>query len=424
MEKRTLIMREADEWVKAGIITPEQRQQIESLYPQEKKTSVLPILAAVLFALGVLTFIASNWNGIAPVAKMAIIFLSMSLAYAGGDRLRQKGFAKLGTSLTIIGMTIFGSGFFLIGQMYHLSSNPVNAFYLWFAGALAVVWHYREKTLFLMLQLILFASVFYGELFSERAGITVGLYYLLYGAGILPLLWRFRNISLAAFSLTGFYIAALVDVIGWSEGFGYPLLLLASYFLAQILPESAKPFPQVMRVLSYIGIFLYGAIGVFVAELLPRLNRLDTILAVMMGVLMVWSAYLSIKRKRWWMAGDLIPYAAVAGLYGVWGVWYGSWEDFSYREAVVDGTVLLMISLFAFACSMILSGERLREVYRINLGAILFGASCFVAYVNYAWDFMDKSIFLLLGGFLLFVISFVLERKRRRWVDEARRGAE
>ncbi|MGE5705044.1 MAG: DUF2157 domain-containing protein [Clostridia bacterium] len=419
MDKRTLIMQEADKWVSDGIITAEQRDRISERYPVQAKVSVLPILAAILFGLGVLAFIASNWGGISPVGKLLIIFVSLVLAYIGGEKLRGRDYVRLGTALTLIGLAIFGAGFFLIGQMYHLSANPVNAFYLWFIGTLPFVWHYKERALFVALQLILTVSAIYGEIFAQREGLTVLTYYVLYAAGVLPLLWRFRGTGLVTFSLASFLMFALIDVSRWGEGLIYPFILLVSFTLSQLLPKNSEPFGHVLRVLSYFGIFFFSTISIFGDNFLYLTpGRVDTVIVIGMAVLIGFLVVRSIRNHSLATVGDLFPYAVFAGIYAAIALLT---DGAAYGASSFDFSVPMILGLFVFSSVMIMSGEKLRQVYRINLGAFFFGASCFIAYINFAWDFMDKSIFLLLGGALLLAISYVLERKRRRWVNEARR---
>lgn len=418
MDKRKLIQQEAAGWVKDGIITPEQQGRIMERYPVVSRVSALPILAAILIALGVLAFIASNWSGIAPIAKLLIIFLSLILSYVGADQLRKRRYERLGTAVTLIGIAIFGSGFFLIGQMYHLSANPINAFYLWFIGTLALVWHYKERALFIALHLILTVSAIYGELYDIREGISVGIYYVLYLVGILPLLWRFRGgKGFVSFSLASFLLFVLIDARVWEHVLLYPLILLAFYVGSQLLPGKWEPFGSVIRVLSYLGVFFYSVICIFTNDFLPHPVGTDIVVCLLMALLIGVSAVVAVMRSRKVDMGDLIPYIAFVLVFAPTAIG-------GTPMLAADWSVPMIISLFVFSSVMIMTGEKQREVYRINLGAIFFGVSCFVAYINFAWDFMDKSIFLLLGGALLLAISFVLERKRRRWVDEARRDGE
>lgn len=417
MDKRSLIEQESTAWVKDGVISPEQQQQIMARYPQVNKVSVLPILAAILFGLGVLAFIASNWSGIAPVVKLIIIFAAMLLAYVGADRLRGRGYDRLGTAVTIIGIVIFGSGFFLIGQMYHLSANPLNVFYLWFLGTLALVWHYRERALFVALQLILTVSALYGEMSGIREGASVAVYYVLVVVGILPLLFRFRGTATVTFSLTSFLLFVMIDASAWEHVLLLPIILLAFYLGSQLLDGKVEPFARVMRVLSYVGMFVYSIFHVFVSEWIGSLQGTDLGFCLLFAALLAGSVVAAVMRGKKADIGDLVVYAAFLLIFA----------PTAFAGTVVSAagwSVPLIIALFVFSSAMIMTGEKQREVYRINLGALFFGISCFVAYINFAWDFMDKSLFLLLGGALLLAISFLLERKRRRWVDEARRDGQ
>ncbi len=412
MDKRTIIVQEAKEWEKAGIITAEQREQITARYPVKTAGSSLPILAAILIALGILTFIASNWSGIAPAGKLAIIFLALIGAYLAGDRLRQKGYARLGSALTIVGIAIYGAGFFLIGQMYHLSGNPMVAFYFWFLGAITLTWHYKEKVLFVTSLLILIVSALYGESYGVRSGLSVCFYYLFILVGIFPFLWKFRTPTLASVAISVILLIAIIDVSSWDEGVAIPLLFLLCLVIARLLPETPRyePFPLVLASVGYLATFLYSVVMVFAgAVFFVREGPGYPFITLLIALTAVY-AFLVVRRKRPDLVADCAPFVAIALIALI-----------GERVETVGQSVIQLAALFVFSCGMILGGERTRDVLRINLGAVLFGLTCFVGYVNLAWDFMDKSLFFLLGGILLLALSIFLERKRRKWVEGARR---
>ena len=52
------------------------------------------------------------------------------------------------------------------------------------------------------------------------------------------------------------------------------------------------------------------------------------------------------------------------------------------------------------------------------LGTVAFLFSTFNVYIQYAWDALNKSLFFFIGGVLLFLISFIFERQRRRLKKE------
>lgn len=406
MDKQKWILQEASRWKEEGIITDGQLEQIRSRYPERPKANALPLFAAILIGLGVLTFVASNWQELGAFVKMAIIFVAMTASYAGGDILRKRGYERIGVSLTAIGIMVYGAGFFLIGQMYHLSANPVNAFYLWLIGAVAMTWHYRNSFLAFLSVLIWFVSALYGADSGDRDIQTIVVFYLLFAFGIAPLAWKFPSRWVTIPALSVLYVYGLYDVRHIGEGLVFPALVMVFLLAALVLDQIRRPFAQIVRVLGYVSISIMGIIVIFSEnEWVQHTNPTDSILAVVALLVSAAYVYLAWKRKQTELAVDIIPAAAFVFVY------LTGWEPVS---------VFVIIALFLFSIGMVLGGERMRDIARINAGAVLFGLTCLVGYVNFAWDFLDKSLFFLLGGILLMALSFFLERQRRKWVNEAR----
>jgi uncharacterized membrane protein len=415
MNKRDFLLQEAEKWREEGIITEEQLCRIKDRYPEPPKTNSLPFFAAILIGLGVLTFIASNWGELGAITKLVIILAGMTAAYVGGEIARRRGYDKTGLALTAVGVMIYGAGFFLIGQMYHLSANPVNAFYLWLVGAVAMTWLYRSPFLAFLSVLIWFVSALYGADSGDRDGQKIVLFYLLFVCAIAPLIWRFRSRWVVLPSLLVLYAYALYDVRHIGEGMAFPAVLVALLLIAQLLPKSAEMIAQTMRTLSYLGMMLTGMFVIFNEDgLLDKITPVDTLLAGGVVVTAALYGYLTVRNGRTDLLADIIPPSGFLVIYLL-----------QYSETGILGldvaSVLMIVVLFLFSIAVVTGGEKRRDVARINWGAVFFGLTCLAGYVNFAWEFLDKSLFFLIGGILLLGLSFVLERQRRKWVSDARR---
>lgn len=406
MDKRAMILQEANRWKEEGIISQAQWEQIIARYPERPRTNALPLFAAILIGLGVLTFVASNWQALGAFMKMAIIFLSMTAAYAGGEYVRRRGYDRIGLALTTVGIMIFGAGFFLIGQIYHLSANPVHAFYLWLIGAVTMTWHYRSGFLAFLSVVIWFVSALYGADNGDRDPWTISLFYLLFAAGIAPLVWKFHSRWIAIPALGVLYGYVLYDLRHAGEGLVFPTVVTTFLLVSLLLEKLHLSLARTLRMLGYVALSILGMFVIFEEEeWSASFNTADNWLSVMALLVAIGYAMLARNRGRQELIVDVIPLAAFVVIY-----WTGA----------VAASVLMIVALFLFSIGMVLGGERIREIERINTGAILFGLTCLVGYVNFAWEFLDKSLFFLLGGILLLVISFFLERQRRKWIREAR----
>lgn len=119
----------------------------DSLTKQESKAqiahrtnSIILSIAGILVALGVFSFVASNWYALPAIIKVFIIILSSGLFYFLGYIAKNKDLLKTGRVLTFVATLIFGAGIFLIGQIFNLSKHWADGFLLWMLGSLAVAW--------------------------------------------------------------------------------------------------------------------------------------------------------------------------------------------------------------------------------------------------------------------------------------------
>ncbi|HEX7724749.1 MAG TPA: DUF2157 domain-containing protein [Candidatus Paceibacterota bacterium] len=101
--------------------------------------STIVTIGALLVAAGVFSFIAANWDGMTRPIKMAVILIAMIAVYMLGWYLKEsKGFAKTGESLYLLGTLIYGSGIFLVAQIFNIRANWPDGFILWMLGALVL----------------------------------------------------------------------------------------------------------------------------------------------------------------------------------------------------------------------------------------------------------------------------------------------
>ena len=102
---------------------------------QKRTISIIVTIGATLVGAGIFSFIASNWQDMSKPTKILTILFFMLVTYAGGWIMREKyDSPKTGHALIFLGSLIFGSGIFLIGQMFNISANWPDAFVLWMLG--------------------------------------------------------------------------------------------------------------------------------------------------------------------------------------------------------------------------------------------------------------------------------------------------
>ncbi|MBD3300695.1 MAG: DUF2157 domain-containing protein [Candidatus Moranbacteria bacterium] len=117
----------------------------------KKAITVILIIAAVLVGAGIFSFIASNWQNIEKPFKIGIIFTSMLASYTVGWLLKERTKLKrIGESLFLLGSIIYGSGIFLIAQMFHTTANWPDGFILWMIGSIVMAFAIEAYSIFFM----------------------------------------------------------------------------------------------------------------------------------------------------------------------------------------------------------------------------------------------------------------------------------
>lgn len=94
------------------------------------------IIGSLLIAAGIFSFIAANWQAMTSGVKISIIIISLLTSYLASWYLESKENHITSRALVLLGSLIFGSGIFLIGQIFHVRANWPDGFIIWMLGLL------------------------------------------------------------------------------------------------------------------------------------------------------------------------------------------------------------------------------------------------------------------------------------------------
>ena len=140
---------------------------------QQKAIMAVLVIAAIFVGAGIFSFIASNWKVISDFTKVGIIIAAMLSIYAFAWLMETKtSFAKGAASLYFLANIIFGSGIFLIGQIFNIRTNWPDGFLLWALGVLAFAVFMKRK-IFSLFAILLFVITngWYPVMFTTGAGL-------------------------------------------------------------------------------------------------------------------------------------------------------------------------------------------------------------------------------------------------------------
>lgn len=134
---------------------------------------------------------------------------------------------------------------------------------------------------------------------------------------------------------------------------------------------------------------------------------------------------------------ELLAVLALTGLFGLTAllpaqiifVGDGRFYDFYYGGGELSLRGILWAVIYNFAIffellGLIFSGYLRREIWLINLGALFLFLLIIVKYFDWFFTFLDKSIFFIGAGILLFVVGWFMERGRRYVISNVKARAQ
>jgi len=394
---RKLLETEGPDWVQRGIITETQRGQLLALYPTDTAAvGLLPLLGSLLVGLSALSVVAANWQGLPELVRLGLLLGALGGAYAGGEYFRRRGNLSLGMGLIALGLLLFGASIVLTSQLYQLIGYDLTGLLAWAVAGMGLTWLYRSRLLFLMTAVISGIVQGYntGQLgafsYLTAVGTALGLGYYW---------WRRPDALLGGVLATGLLWQAALLInhlhvkITW---FFIPAMLVYAFGDWQPDRPAGRALqgpPLVAAFLFTLGLALFGESDIYAGQLRapfgPYLAALAAVLA-----LSLWGKQ---RRGRLGSATDWL--LLLPGFYFTGGL---------------PLAVATLVVLYAYSGSILWRAHQEQNQDRVTLGTVLFVLTTAVAYFKLTWGFMDKSVFFLLGGLLLFGLSWLLRRRAAR----------
>ncbi|AYA37735.1 DUF2157 domain-containing protein [Hymenobacter oligotrophus] len=393
---RKFIEIEGQHWVEQGIISPEQHQRLLALYPEQQRAiGLLPLLGSLLVGLSALSLVAANWQELPELLRLGLLIGSMVAAYLGGEHFLQRGFRSMGIGLVALGLILFGAGIVLTSQMYQLVGYDVTGLLAWVVAAVVLTFIYQSHFLFILAVAIGVLAQGYsvGSLSSysyASAGLMAG--------GLGYYWWRRPDALCGAILATGllWQSALLINhlhiKITW---FFVPAMLVYAAGDWQPNRPAARALqapPLVAAFLFMLGLGMFGEAGSYTDQLRPHF------VGFVGALLLVFGLSVAGKRARGHLSSAADWLLLLPGYYFPGGL---------------PLAVAALVVLYAYTGSVLYRGYQEQASDRVNLGTALFILTTMVAYFKLTWEFMDKSLFFLLGGLLLLGLSWYLRRRAR-----------
>jgi uncharacterized membrane protein len=391
---RKFLETESPAWVSEGLISEEQRRRLLARYPPEPQAlGLLPLLGSVLVGLSALSVVAANWQGLPTTLRMALMLSSLVGAYATGNYFLKRGNFSLGYALIGLGLILFGASIILTSQLYQLVGYDVSGLLAWVVAGVALCVLYNSRVL-VSLTIVIGAAV---QTYCVEALGSFSYVTALLIAGGLGLHWWRRPSPLTGSLLAtgllwqaGLLVAEQHAKITW---FFIPAMLIYAAGDWQREPAAGRSIqspPAVAAYLFTLGLAVFGETesyaGTLRAPMLPYLAALAAVLAI--------SVAGKFRQKRLSTLPD----------------WLLLLPGF-YLPGGLPLAIATLVVLYAHAGSVLVRADRAQNSEQLTLGTVLFVVATAVAYFKLTWEFLDKSLFFLLGGVLLLSLSWYLRRR-------------
>ena len=378
--------KQIQQWLKNKTITSDQAAKMladSKSQRSNKLVTVLSTIGALLFGMGALLFIASNWqemsNGVKILLLLVVTFGSYYLGYY--FRYQKKNLPRSGSALLFLGALLFGASIFLIAQMYHVEASYHVLILIWILGILPLVYVFLSPSIaalaailaYVWLAFFLFQGKYLSDLESEFIVILI---------------------IFSIFSIFLFQVGAL-------------------HYMHQKLGAIARVYRLVGLKAAMFILFLFtfewlsGGLGGLVKEVAKETHFfviLFVTLSVLTIILTAINQFFNPSQDK--LIG--IEGYASGAIIALMMIFY-----FFPSETTIY-TVIFNLVFAGLALTLLLIGYNEGDIFLVNMGMFWFASFILAKYFDFFWDLLPRSMFFMTGGLILVLGGIALEKKRRQ----------
>ncbi|HEY9737985.1 MAG TPA: DUF2157 domain-containing protein [Trichocoleus sp.] len=221
---RRQLRQEAEQWWHDGWIDNAlyeklaQRYQFPSLESDAKSRFVVILmgLGGILLGLGLITYVAANWQGWPREFRTLLLFTLFVAVNAAGfylwRRSPSRGGQRLGHGLLLLGALTLGANLGLTSQMFHQSGNLYELYLVWSLGVLVMAYGLKLASLGILSLILMVIGYFLGvgDWFSGSAlswRVLIEHMPLVIAGLFLPLAYRCQSRALFGLAAIGVVIS-------------------------------------------------------------------------------------------------------------------------------------------------------------------------------------------------------------------------
>lgn len=445
---RYQLRQEAQQWQSEGIISSEVYEQLASRYrlreldlaSRDRFIVIVLGLGFILLGLGVITFVAANWQVWSRPLKVLLLlslFIGTNCAGFFFWRMPEGRKSRLGQGLLLLGALSLGANIGLMSQMFHQTGSVYTLYLIWGLGVCGMAYGLRLTSLGLM-AIILMAIAYYSRTFigtawdvddwglSEQMSLIIAVLFI-------PLAYFCRSrwiFGLGSVLIIATLLTNLVQYFEFADLSSYSLLpacffvlppgLLWSYRDNLLVANSAVNFDDINRKLAvfYLAVVFYLFSFNFWSDsfaaspsgkLIDFTPWLILIAPVVFTLLTIWAWWrLGVRRTSnlSWRLDRHSTYigATLVFLFGL------IWFTLAVTPIGIAGTIIFNLLLLVLA--IILISQSVKEGQRFNfwLGILLLILQIFSRMFEYNTDLILKAIALLICGVAAILAGLWFER--------------
>ncbi|MDP6823163.1 MAG: DUF2157 domain-containing protein [Dehalococcoidia bacterium] len=391
---------ELQDWQDRGIITAEQASDIVASYDlppdlaqgqksRGKLITILVVFGSLLVGLGIILFIAANWDAIPRAVRLALILAGIPGVYATGYWLGYvRNFQRVGMAVLLLAAVLYGAGIHLVAQVYNSPVDDPKLVTLWFLGVLPLAYVSRSQVIVVLSQGLFLLAIGYWvfewidgpdeglAIFGFALYMTLGA--LLYGLGKLQSRFDFTRDYAGSYEIVGI------------------IVMMGAVFLLSFRelhdPDFDWEFGVDLEVTTNLKVlfFLAGA-GTVASMAGAAVIRMKNDLPLSTLIYEAGAIALSL----------VIAYLVV----------------FAHSGNNALYPILFNLLLFAGIIGLVFAGYSWRREAFINLALIFFGLDVFARYFEFSWGLLDRSLVFIVAGLVLLGGGYLLERGRSSMVD-------
>jgi uncharacterized membrane protein len=443
---RRQLRQEAEQWQSEGLIDASVYEQLSNRYQfsdietaaRNRFTLILLGLGSVLLGLGIITFVAANWQVWSREWKVILLLSGFVGINAAGfylwRRPTERWQRRLGQGLLLLGALVLGANMALMSQLFHQSGLLYQLFIVWGLGVLAMAYSLRLTLLGILAQLL----IGLGYLQGQPAFVPIGEFSwlrfmvqhmpVLAGVMFIPLAYWCRSrwiFRLGAIAVVYTLEANLIrsNLVASSGGMAaiacaLPPALLWAYqdFFWKLRPSATQLFSGIAHSLAitflcilFYFLSFYGIWNTSPVSSAPDTSPLLLPLLVDISILSSLTVWVWIQRVRLHQIDRttiiVVSMIAISAIVPFWHLSSGR----------IPSTAVWIFNLLLFLLGAGLIRKGLTQGQRRLFwgGMVLLTLQIFTRMLEYDTDLLFKSVVLLLCGLGVLAAGLWFERYLR-----------